>query len=226
MTSVGHVARAWSETRPAIAHGPTRRRTGGVGAARVGAIVVASALVLGACGGDDDDESAETTTTTTVAAPSSTTTTTAAPATTTTTTTTLALVTEGAIVVVANASGINGAAGRLSDRLAAAGFTTGTATNSTEGQLETSKVYYDPANESAKAVADSLRLALGGGSIEVLEMGVPAPVESGDIGDASIVVAMGNDIADRSLEELQGIVTTTTAAATDSSTPASTDAPD
>jgi hypothetical protein len=35
-------------------------------------------------------------------------------------------------------------------------------------------------------------------------MGVPAPVESGDIGDASIVVSMGNDTADTPLDELQG----------------------
>ena len=37
-------------------------------------------------------------------------------------------------------------------------------------------------------------------------MGVPAPVESGDIGDASIVVSMGNDVADVPLEQLQGLV--------------------
>lgn len=200
--SVAAVARAASESRtPSTPGTPVRRRR----TTRLLAVVAGSALVLGACGGDDDDSSA--TTTTTSLAPA-TTTTTVAPvsATTTTTTTTVAVVTEGAKLVVANASGINGAAGRLSDRLAAAGFSTGTATNSTEGQLPTTKVYYDPANEAAKAVADSVRSVLGGGAIEVLEMGVPAPVESGDIGDASIVVAMGNDVADRSLEELQGLV--------------------
>jgi len=53
-------------------------------------------------------------------------------------------------------------------------------------------------------VAESLRDALGGGDIQLLEMGVPAPVESGDIGDASIVILMGNDTADTPLDELQG----------------------
>ena len=33
---------------------------------------------------------------------------------------------------------------------------------------------------------------------------VPAPTESGDIGDAAVLLMMGNDIADKSLAELQG----------------------
>lgn len=118
----------------------------------------------------------------------------------------LDLVTEGATVVVANASGINGSAGRMTDALAAVGFTTGTATNSSESQLSTSKVYYDPENEDAKAVAESLREALGGGDIEVLELTVPAPTNDGEIGDATVLLAMGNDTADKSLDELQGRV--------------------
>ncbi len=119
------------------------------------------------------------------------------------------LVTEGATVVVANSSNINGAAGRMSDRLAIAGFTMGEPTNGSEGQLEVTKIYFDPANENAQPVAESVRAALGGGDIQLFEMGVPAPTESGDIGDATIVVSMGNDTADRSLEELQGLVAPT-----------------
>jgi hypothetical protein len=169
------------------------------------AVLTVVALGLSSCGGGDDDDAEATATTVSVTvAP----TTTAAPTTTVppATTTTLALVTEGATLIVANASGIDGAAGRMSDELEIAGFSMSTPTNSSEEQLETSKVYFDPENPDAEAVADSVRLALGGGEIEVLELGVPAPVESGEIGDATIVVAMGNDIADKSLAELQGRV--------------------
>ena len=174
------------------------------------------ALVLSACGGDDDSASTTSNTVAVTVAP----TTTGAPAATTTvaatTTTTIALVTEGATLIVANASNINGAAGRMSDALAVAGFSTGTATNSSEGQLETTKIYYDPENANAEAVANSVRQALGGGAIEILEMGTPAPVETGEVGDASIVVAIGNDVSDKSLAELQGLVAP---AATDDTTP-------
>jgi hypothetical protein len=191
-------------------------------------VVATTALVLGACGGDDDD--ADSSSTTTSLALENTTTTTASGAATTTTvagsTTTSApggeeveYVTEGAAVIVANASGINGAAGRMSESLAAVGYVMGTPTNSTEGQIETTKVYYDPANTNAQPVAESLRLALGGGDIELLELGVPAPIEGGDMGDATVLIAMGNDTADKTLEQLQGRAPATTAAPTDSSTP-------
>ena len=183
--------------------------------------LVAGALLLGACGGDDDDDADSSTTTvaatvapTTVAAP----TTTLPPA---TTTTTIAYDTEGATVIVANASGINGAAGRMSDALEIVGFSVGEPTNSSDaiGQLETTQVYYDPDAERAKPVAESVREALGGGDIELLEVGVPAPVESGELGDATVLVLMGNDVSDKSLEELQGLVSpATTSPASDDET--------
>ena len=169
-----------------------------------------AALALGACGGDDDPAADSTTTTTSIAiAPPDET---PADSTTSTTTSTTAAavpdepeyVTEGAIVVVANSSGIDGAAGRMSERLAAVGFEMGPATNGTEGQLELTKIYYDPANENALPVAESVRVALGGGDIELFEVGVPAPVDGGDPGDATVIVSMGNDTSDKSLEELQG----------------------
>lgn len=162
-------------------------------------------LLLAACG---DDDSTDTTTTTVVAAA---TTTTAAPTTVATTTTTLPpveYVTEGATVVVANASGINGAAGRLTERLAAVGYDMAEATNSadTVSNLGTTQIYYDPAVEAAQAVAESLQRALGGGDIELLEVTMPVPTASGDLGTANVLVLMGDDVADKSLEELQGLV--------------------
>ena len=204
-TSFHGVKRASSSSSSiqTVAGRPRRRRTFGVVAG-----VALAALALGACGGGDD-ESDDTTPDTTLAA--ATTTTQAAVTTTTTATETTPAVpdepdyvTEGAVVIVANSSNVNGAAGRMSDRLAAVGFEMGTATNGTEGQLEVTKIYYDPANENALPVAESLREALGGGDIQVFEVGVPAPVDSGDPGDATVIVSMGNDTADKTLEELQG----------------------
>jgi chemotaxis protein MotB len=61
-----------------------------------------------------------------------------------------------------------------------------------------------------KAVADSLKEAFGGGDIEVLEVTIPAPTESGELGDADVLVLMGDDVADKSLDELQGRVAPTT----------------
>jgi hypothetical protein len=125
---------------------------------------------------------------------------------------TVALVTEGAVVLVANASGIDGAAGRLSDRLAAAGFTMGAATNSSTAvsNLAVTQVYYVAGDPAALAVAQSVQAVLGGGAVELLELSLPAPTQSGDVGDAGVLVLMGNDVADKSLEELQGLAPATT----------------
>ena len=160
-------------------------------------------LSLSACGGGE--ASVDTTTTTipivvtTTAAP-----TTTIPAT-TTTVPQVVVVTDGAKVIVANASSINGAAGRLTDRLAIVGYAMETATNSADSvsNLDVTEIYFDPAVEGAEAVAESLKSVLGGGAIEVLEITIPALTESGDMGEASVLVLMGNDVADRSLEDLQ-----------------------
>jgi hypothetical protein len=179
-------------------------------------------ILMAACGGGGDDETgassdSSTSTTggavvTTIPAPLVTTTTT--PATTTVAPVAVTYVTEGATVIVANASDVNGAAGRLTDRLKAVGFTTGTAVNSTEGTLAVTKIYYDAANTSAKAVADSLALALGGGEITVVEVGVPPPIDTADLAGAGVLIAMGNDVADKSLEQLQGLVAAPAASST------------
>jgi hypothetical protein len=119
-------------------------------------------------------------------------------------------------VLVTNASRINGAAGRLSDRLAAVGFTMVTPANYTLGTIDVTKIYYDPGNTAALAVADSLKAAFGGGAIEIVEIGTPPPVDTGSLGGAGILIAMGNDIADKTLDELQGIVTESSDSSADS----------
>lgn len=120
--------------------------------------------------------------------------------TTTTSSTLPPLVTQGATVVVANASGVPGSAGRMSDELAGAGFTMATATNSSGVSLEQSIVYYDPANAAALDVANSVARLMGG--LEVETVPSPPPVEGGDLGDASVVVMLGTAQSDRTLEEL------------------------
>ena len=154
-------------------------------------------FVLAACGGGDDEAAATTTVapTTTVPAPA----TTVAPATTaapTTTTTVPTTVTEGATVVVANASSVNGSAGRMSEILAGAGFEMGTPTNSTEGKLGATKVYFAAGDEAALAVAESL-VRLLGGAVELLELPTVPPVASSDLGPATVLLTLGDDFADQ-----------------------------
>jgi hypothetical protein len=203
VTSVEGVTRA-SVPPDTTGEGRWRRRSPGFA---VLAGLAVSSLLVASCGGDDDDADSSSTTTDAPGASTTTdpprTTTTAPP----TTTTTLAYVTEGAGVIVANASGINGAAGRLTDRLAIVGFTTRAATNASDavGQLETSQIHYAPDDDKALAVAQSLQAALGGGP-ELVELTTPAPIADPDSAPRfKVLVLMGNDVADKSLEELQGL---------------------
>lgn len=159
-----------------------------------GAAVIVSGLVLVACGGGDDTAADETTTTAApavTAAPTTVATTTLPP-----TTTLPTVVTEGATVRVANANSVNGSAGRMTEILQGEGFTLGSPTNSTEGPLGASKIYYAAGDESALAVAESL-VRVFGGAIQLLELPAVAPIESSDMAGATVLVALGDDFADR-----------------------------
>ncbi len=116
------------------------------------------------------------------------------------TTTVAPIVTEGATVVVANASGVPGSAGRMSTALGAVGFTMAEATNSTSGQLEQSVIYYDPAVAAAQAVADSVAITMGGLTVEPVP--TPVPIEGGALNGSGVVVMLGTAQADKTLEEL------------------------
>lgn len=171
------------------------------------AAVVVSGLVLVACGGGDDTAAEETTTT--AAAPAVTAATTTVATTTVPPTTTLpTVVTEGATVLVANANSVNGSAGRMTEILEGQGFTLGAPTNSTEGPLGASKIYYAAGDDAALAVAESL-VRVFGGAIQLLELPNVAPIESSDMAGATVLVALGDDFADRAPT---GIATTTDAA--------------
>ena len=143
--------------------------------------------------------STTTTTTTTTTPPTTTSTTTTSTTTTTTlppttTTATIPLVTEGAVAIVANASGVTGAAAQLTQELAALGFHMADATNSAgvEEKLDVSKVYFLPAGAE---VATSIGRVMGG--IVVTRMPVPVSISGGPaaLGDATIVVMLGTDRA-------------------------------
>ena len=116
------------------------------------------------------------------------------------TTTVPPIVTEGATVVVANASGVPGSAGRMSTALGAAGFTMAEATNATSAQLEQSMVYYDPAVAAAQAVAGSVATMMGGLAVEAVP--TPVPIEGGALDGSGVVVMLGTAQADKTLEEL------------------------
>ena len=91
-------------------------------------------------------------------------------------------------MVVANASGVPGSAGRMSTTLAAAGFTMAEATNATS-QLEVSVVYYDPAVVAAQAVAESVARSMGG--LEVAPVPTPVPIEGAALNGSGVVVMLG-----------------------------------
>ena len=139
-----------------------------------------------------------TTTTTTTIPPTTTSTTTTTTTTTTlpptTTSTTIPLITEGATIIVANASGVTGAGALLGQELGAAGFHVFDVTNSAgvEERLDVSKVYFLPAGFD---VATSIGLAMGG--ILVARMPVPVSITGGPaaLGDATVVVMLGKDLA-------------------------------
>jgi hypothetical protein len=117
-----------------------------------------------------------------------------------TTTTVFTPVTEGATVVVANASTVNGAAGILTTALSGQGYTMAEATNATLKQ-DASTVLYDPADPEALTVATSIATLMG--NIVVSEIPAPPPVEGGAVADGvSIVVMLGNDKANQTLDAM------------------------
>ena len=127
-------------------------------------------------------------------------------ATSSTTTTEPPLVTEGATVVVANASGVPGSAGRMTTELATLGFTMAEATNSTQSGLAASIVQYDPSIAAAQAVAESVARSMGGLTVETVA--TPPPVEGGSLDGAGVLVLLGTDEADKTIAQLSAPVAT------------------
>lgn len=122
-----------------------------------------------------------------------------------TTTTIPPIVTDGASVTVANANGEGGSAGNMTRALRdGAGFDTVDPTNasSATGTIDATVIYFDPAVPAAQTVADSVGRVLGGvGSILPLPEGTP-PTQNGSLNGASVLVMLGTDKANKTLEEL------------------------
>lgn len=133
---------------------------------------------------------------------SSTTTTSTTSTTSTTTTTTIPFVTTGATVLVANASGLPGAASELVGKLRDFGFTVADPTNAAafDEVLDVSKVYVlRGAEATGQAVADTIGRMMG--NVAVAPLPVPPPVTGAfeGLGDATVVVMLGKDLAGKVL---------------------------
>ncbi|MFT4867017.1 MAG: hypothetical protein ACI9N0_000695 [Ilumatobacter sp.] len=169
--------------------------------------ILGSLLFVACSGGSDADTSTTSTTVSVVEAPVAT----AAPTVTESpvTTTTVPLVFDGATVVVANGNIVGGSAGRMTDALVLAGFTTGTAVNGSE-KVEESIVYYTAA-AGAQDVAETLAITLGGIAVEALPN--EAPTEDGTLAGGQVLLLLGNNEADQPLTELASGSTDATSAA-------------
>ena len=99
-------------------------------------------------------------------------------------------------VMVANASGVTGSAGQMSTALQAQQFIVTQPTNAAEtvGKQTATKVYYVAGYESGAAAVAQV---LGGVPIEAVP--TPPPVESGDLGEATVLVMLGTDLAGKLL---------------------------
>ena len=126
-------------------------------------------------------------------------------------TTTVVAITTGTKVQVANASSVDGAAGRMSTALGGKGYDMAEAVSASE-KLEVSKVLYNADDPAALPVATSLAALFGG--IEIVAQGVPVPVATGNWAEGSgVVLMLGNDSASKTLAQISGVPTTGTTVA-------------
>jgi LytR cell envelope-related transcriptional attenuator len=138
---------------------------------------------------------------TTTVAGAGTTTVAGATATTATPATTAATrVTEGATVIVANASSASGVAAQMTEELDTAGYSMAEPTDATGDNLDTSAVYFVEAPPQIQTVAQSVARDLGG--VTARPMPARIPVEGGSIGTATVLVMLGDDIAGESLSDI------------------------
>lgn len=100
-------------------------------------------------------------------------------------------------VIVANSSGVQGAAGQMTTALQAQQFVVSSPVNADDalGTLSTTVVYYVPGFEGqATLVADVL------GGVQIQPIPNPAPIENGgSIGEAVVLVMLGTDLAGKLL---------------------------
>lgn len=117
-------------------------------------------------------------------------------------------------VQIANASKIAGSAGQLTVELQGRGFIVQPAINASEitPKQTTTVVYFLAGSEAAAAV---IAAELGG--VATAPMPTPIPTETGKLGEASVLVLLGTDIAGKPLTS--PIATAPPAVVTTTSTP-------
>ena len=118
---------------------------------------------------------------------------------------------EAETVIVANGNADNGSAGRMTDALRLAGFSTGEAVNS-QDKVADSIVYYSD-DDGSQEVAVNVAVALGG--VDVKSLPDPAPTDSGTVDGGGVLLLLGQNQADKTLEELTGGGGTTGGGTTD-----------
>jgi cytoskeletal protein RodZ len=150
-----------------------------------------------------DELASDVATTTVSAAPESTSDVTASTTTTTTTTTTTIAPRASksdAVIVVANASGVDRSATAMTAELEADGYTTASVANATGPRLERSIIYYldeDPASLAvARLLAEQIPTA------RTVPMPEPPPLDR-PLDGATVALLLGTDAAGRPLSELQ-----------------------
>lgn len=128
------------------------------------------------------------------------------------------LVTAGASVMVVNANFEGGTAGQMSRALESGpGFTMADPQDAAgfADPLATSLIYYDPNQVAALEVANSLNRVLGGDlSVTVIPDPASPPVQSGTLNGAGVVLMLGLDKANRTLDELNPTANTAPAVVT------------
>ena len=116
-------------------------------------------------------------------------------------------------VQIANASGVSGSAGLLTTELQGKGYIVQPAINKSEitPKQTTTVVYYLLGSEAAAAqVAQEL------GGVATSPMPTPIPTETGSLGEASVLILLGTDLAGKPLAIIAGgaaapaVITTTT----------------
>ena len=103
-------------------------------------------------------------------------------------------------VLVANASGMKGAAAFATTALQQVGFTMGEPTDAfgAEKIIATTKVYYVVGSE-ATAASVAQMFSTPTSTIAVAEVPNPVPVKGASLGDATVLVMVGTDLANKPL---------------------------
>lgn len=118
-------------------------------------------------------------------------------------------------VQIANASGVSGSAGLLTTELQGKGYIVQPAINKSEitPKQTVTVVYYLLGSEAAAAqVAKEL------GGVATSPMPTPIPTETGSLGEASVLILLGTDLAGKPLSIISGGVATTPVVVTTTTT--------